>query len=109
MGQSSHSGSKKGHFPFGQRLPGGELAGGAISGGDPKPGRHAGVVGGEVLWVTGFAPGILADTLGSGGARGLHIVTPEGLFTPTRVCVGNRDVLSIPSGDTALQVHYKLP
>ena len=26
--------SKKGHFPFGQRLPGGELAGGADSEGD---------------------------------------------------------------------------
>ena len=34
MGQSSHGGAKKRHFPFGQRLPGGELAGGADSEGD---------------------------------------------------------------------------
>ena len=33
VGQSSH-GAKIGHFPFGQRLPGGEVAGGADSEGD---------------------------------------------------------------------------
>ena len=41
-------------------------------GGDATPGRHAGVVGGEVLREAGFAPGVLADALGSGGPRGLH-------------------------------------
>ena len=34
VGQSSHGGAKKGHFPFGQRVPGDELAGGADSEGD---------------------------------------------------------------------------
>ena len=72
VGQSIHGSAKKGHFPFGQRLPGGELAGGAISGGDGTLRRHAGVVGGEVLREAGSAPGVLADVLGSGGARGLH-------------------------------------
>ena len=34
VGQSSHGSAKKGHFPFGRRLSGGELAGGADSEGD---------------------------------------------------------------------------
>ena len=34
VGQSSHGGATKGHFSFGQRLPGGEIAGGADSEGD---------------------------------------------------------------------------
>ena len=34
VGQSSHGGAKKGHFPFGQRLPGDEIAGGAGYEGD---------------------------------------------------------------------------
>ena len=34
VGQSSHGGAKKGHFPSGQRVPGGELTGGADSEGD---------------------------------------------------------------------------
>ena len=34
VGQSSHGGAQKGRFPFGQRVPGGELAGGEDSEGD---------------------------------------------------------------------------
>ena len=41
-------------------------------GGDAKPGRYAGVVGGDVLLEAGFAPVLLADAVGSGRARGLH-------------------------------------
>ena len=66
------AGPKRDTFRLVSNLPGGELAGGAISGSDAKPGRHAGVVRGEVLREAGFAPGVLADAFGSGGARGLH-------------------------------------
>ena len=77
MGQSSHGGAKKRHFPFCQRLPGGELAGGAISGGDAKPGRHAGVVGGEVLRELDFLQGYWQMSLALEAQEVFTIVTPD--------------------------------
>ena len=75
----------KRHFSFGQRLPGGELAGGAISGSDAKPGRHAGVVRAKCFGKLDLLQGYWQTPLAPEAQEVCTIVTADGLFTPIRV------------------------
>lgn len=77
-------GAETGHILFGQRRPGGERTVGNVSGGDASPRRHAGVAESAMLRQAGPALGVWEDTLAPETQEIVAIVTPDGLFSPTR-------------------------
>ena len=98
VGQSSHGGAKKRHFPFVQRLLGGELAGGAISGGDDKPGRHGELLGAKCFGKLDLQQGYWQMPLAPEAQEVFTIVAPDGLFNPTHVPQGELNATSYFQG-----------